>query len=294
MRKHLKDVALKGFDVAEQPPPKPLISGHVIKCYVSHTPWVPERVESYKRLCAQLEEQGVTHTPWTERAPNHVWSDHMWADACGHPGATHALFLQDDVKLAPNFWRALHALVDARPDVVICLESEHQMIVPLAEEGVCGVTTPDGLIGPGYVFPLKMLAEARAWRTSALAPGVLAQLEAMPKPPFGEDTLLGLFCAATGRDIFMPVPSLIDHDISISSTYDNDSHGRRRPLVRWDNLSLVHSDGTPGGLELLESKDYWLLPAPHVGLFYPSTPKTLRAYVPGLTPAKFAELKADD
>jgi hypothetical protein len=273
---------------------KPLVSKHVITVYVSHTPWVPARVESYNRLCAQLTEQGVTWKPWTEKAPNHVWSEHMWLDAIGHPGATHALFLQDDVRLAPNFRRALHALIDARPLEVICLESVHQMIIPLAEEGVCGVTTPDGLIGPGYVVPLDVLTEFAGWRTTSLMPGLLEHLKLPATKMFGEDTLLGMFCAVTGRNIFMPVPSLLDHDVSIASTYDNDSHGRRRPLVRWDNLSLLHSDGTPGGLEILENPNYWRQAAPNVGLFYPTTPKTLRAYVPSLSPERYAELKRDD
>lgn len=303
MRKHLQDIALKGFEMMRVDEATlsqidaalhPLVSGHVVTVHVSHTPWVPARVESYARLCAQLEAQGARHTVWKERAPNHVWSENMWKDAVSREGATHCLFLQDDVKLAPNFWRALHALIDAHPSQVICLESVHQMIMPLVEESIAGVTTPDGLIGPGYVMPREMLAEFLAWRNSALAPGVLAFLKANEKPPFGEDTLLGLWCAATDRTVLMPVPSLIDHDTSLESTYGNESHGRRRPLVRFDNLGLVYPDGTPGGLEVLETKEYWAQPTIHVGLFYPTTPRMLRTYVSGLTPERFAALKKDD
>lgn len=293
MRKVIKE-SLRGFSLDEAPEPIATSERReVFAVYIAHTPWVPERVQSYDRLTAQLSEQGATWNIWNERAPNHVWSENMWARAC-RQSAPYCLFLQDDVKLAPNFWKAIHALVEARPNEVICLESVHQMIVPLAEEGVVGVTTPDGLIGPGYIVPTDVLGEFLDWRQRELAPGLLEHLKLPTTKLFGEDTLLGLFCAATGRNILMPVPSLIDHDVSIPSTYANDSHGRRRPLVRWDNLSLVHSDGTPGGLGVLESVDYWRGPTPHVGLFYPRTPKTLRAYVPSLSPETYAKLKKDD
>lgn len=258
--------------------------------FISHTPWVPARVESLKRLEAQLHGSPLGPPEvviWAERAPNHTWSEHMWL-AATRENTTHCVFLQDDITVAPRFWEILTAMVAARPDEPICLESVHQTIPLIAETGTPGVYTPDGMIGPGYVVPREWLAEAIQWKNTCLDSMKRAALNKAPRAPFGEDTLLGFFAAWKGTQIFQPIPAIIDHG-SESSTYGNDGHARRRPLVRWDNLDL-----SPEGPEVLENPAYWAQPAPHVGLFYPSTPGVMRDWIPGLARETFLRLKRDN
>jgi hypothetical protein len=263
---------------------------------ISHTPWVPERVQSMARL---LDELGlrVEHSMgvWgplpelleavrleTERAPNHVWSERMWRLALEEK-VTHCAFLQDDVRVAPNFLRALYAMLEAVPHVVVGLEAVHPAGMSIARTGGRWYTTGDGLIGVGYVFPRPLLEQFLEWRASALKPGALEAIT--------EDTLVDVWAVATGRRIWHPVPTLLDHDTTIASTYGNGEHPYRRPSVTW-------RDGDVGGWELegLEHAAGWRPreDVPHLGAFYGHRVSGLAlAHVRDFTVAKLKDFDAE-
>lgn len=244
-----------------------------------HTPWVPARVASYERLI-----DGITPTPkylltlraFTERAPNRVWSQKMW-EWGAEQDATHFLTLQDDVIVAPEFWARLRAMVETVPDQVIGLEAVHPAGIELARQGHRWYTTTDCLIGVGYVVPTAQLREFLAWRASSLKPGALEAIT--------EDTMLGLWCMVTGRKIWHPIPTIIDHDVSMVSTYGNDDHGSRRPLVRWDNA--------PEGV-VLGALRAITEPPPCLGRFYEATPGLARHWVEGFSEADYVRAVRDD
>lgn len=270
-----------------------------ISLAISHTPWVPERVESMARLRKQLgiapeDTERPKFQPFanlylemTDRAPNAVWSEKMWWWAVD-TGADWCLFLQDDVEVAPNFWPALRAMLQAlgpasdigpRPVDVMCLEVAQPAAQALYDDGARWLTTSDALIGVGYVIRRKALAEFLEWRASKLKPG------ALDKGGLTEDTMLGIWCLVTGRRIWGPLPTIIDHDTTIASTYGNDQHTNRRPLVRWDTV----------GPHDLESKATWTEgPVRHIGRFYEASPYLAMRWVEGLTEADFVRFKADD
>jgi hypothetical protein len=76
-----------------------------------------------------------------------------------------------------------------------------------------------------------------------------------------EDTLLGCFCLSTGHRIWHPIPTIIDHDTSIESTYGNEAHEHRRPSVTWKDSVLA------------DAGEFWRpRSVPHLGRFYASTP----------------------
>jgi hypothetical protein len=255
---------------------------------IPHTPWIPERVESMGRL---LDELGITmtgggqpayETPlqhfriFFDRAKNWEWSGAMWT-WLARTDATHCLQLQDDVRVAPNFWPALRAMLEAVPDQVICLEVVHPAVVAVAREGYRWMTTSDLMVGVGYVLPRALLVEFLEWRSNL----TLRALEAIP-----EDTLLAVWCVATGRRIWSPIPTIIDHDTSIPSTYGNDHHQHRRPPVRWD------THWTTG--DALEHANVWGLGnVPHLGRFWDLTP-LLERWVPGWTAEQSARYLRDD
>lgn len=204
-----------------------------------HTPWRPERAESFQRLMKELggperlHEQGCTSAHvFDEKVPNWSWSADMWQWGAERD-ASHFLTLQDDAKTAPDFWAQLREIVEERPDDVIGLEVVHPAAPLLARAGVRWFSTSDCLVGVGYVVPRGILQEFLRWRATALKPGALERIN--------EDTLLGLFCSVTGRRIYHPIPTVIDHDVSVPSTYKNDQHALRRPLVRWDNMPPLMS-----------------------------------------------------
>jgi hypothetical protein len=200
---------------------------------IPHTPWVQARVESCARLVDALtptSREVVDHKLFTERTPNWKWSEDMWRWAVS-TDASHFLTLQDDVLVAPNFWPALRSMLEAHPEEVICLESVHPATPALAREGHRWMTTSDLMVGVGYVLPTALLREFLAWR-ERLTPGPRVGSDDRHVVP--EDTLLACWCVATGRKIWHPIPTIIDHDTDIPSSYGHEAHTARRPEVRWN------------------------------------------------------------
>lgn len=265
---------------------------------ISHTPWIPERVLSMKRLKSQLgiigECDGVIfdneilpndvdgwYFEMTDRAPNHVWSERMWTWATECGDATHAVFLQDDVTVGADFWKRLQAMISAAPDQIIGLEAAHPMCANLLRAGARWCTTTDGLIGVGYVMPIRVLKEFLAWRATKLLPKALEQIS--------EDTLIDVFAMHTKRKIWHPVPTIIDHDIELKSTYGNDNHTNRRPTATWADFAKLGGD-----VGRLARPEFWTqdTPPPHLGRFYATSFQLLRA-VTGIDQAEIDEVERD-
>jgi len=229
-----------------------------ISIAISHTPWIEERVASFQRLLGQLGPCEVMS--FQDRMPNWAWSFLMWQWAAMEApvDVTHCLFLQDDVEVAPDFWAQLRQMIAQVPYEIIGLESCHPAAPKIASEGIGWYTTIDGLVGPGYVFPRQLLADFIGWRKRELMPGAAVRIS--------EDTLIGVYAMARGRKIYHPVPTIIDHDTSIKSSYLNDEHKHRRPLATW----RTHDRST---LDCDASN------AVHLGRFYESNHWLCRQYV---------------
>lgn len=297
-----------------------------------HTPWMAERVKSFVRLTTALgldswDEQPrseadilVAYKAFTEKAKAHVWSEALmrWGiEQAEAAGATHLVQLQDDVIPAPNFWPAAAALVAAYPDELLGLETAHPVAPTLAsddDEFVRILTTADGLIGVGWIMPIPLVRKFLEWRRTALREGAIEAIT--------EDTLMGVWCLATGRRVYHPIPTLIDHDLSLESTYGNDAHANRRPTVRWDQAAQFHD---AWDARELEAVNFWrggrkrirhyapdgstflgmrtayrnAPPAPgavvrHVGRFYDVTPNIARQWVKDFDAEAYRRARADD
>ena len=244
---------------------------------IPHTPWVPSRSHSFIRLVSALgaADAGGDWAPkvgewkvFSERVPNHAWSAQMWNWAAEAPhGRTHFLTLQDDVIVSPSFWAELTAMVEAYPDRIIGLETVHPQAKIACDAGARMVETADGLVGVGYVVPVPILKVFLEWRATNLCKGAVESVT--------EDTLLCVFGVVTGRRFLHPTPTIIDHDTSIASTYGNDAHGHRRPVVTW-------RDRMPG----LDAEWWRSVPPMLLDRFYgDSVPRLARRWVKGATDA---------
>lgn len=235
------------------------------------TPWIPARVESFNRLCAGLDISvtrvgGPNHVNITdvchiaaifsEKEPNRVWAQKLWRWAAS-TSATHLVQLQDDVEPSPEFWARLHAMVSANPNVIIGLEAAHPNGPDLNARGDRWYVTNSWLVGVGYVFPMGLLREFLAWCDEN--PEQVSQ--------HNEDELINVWVSSANgsKQCWHPIPTLIDHDTSIPSTYDNDTHAHRRPTVTW-------RDGA-WSPEQLASAEFWrpqarvkVLPVPYAKL----------------------------
>lgn len=197
---------------------------------IPHTPWVPERVESMRKLRTALSSDDPNHAgdayrEFTDRESNRVWSQKLFRWALS-TGATHLLQLQDDAIVAPRFWPILRAMIEAQPNRIIGLEATHPLI-PVQHRAGRRWYRDHWLIGVGYVFPREALVEYVAWCDAH--PARVASTN--------EDSLISEWSYETKRDIWHPIPTIIDHDIGVPSTYGNDGHHEfsmyRRPLVTW-------------------------------------------------------------
>ncbi len=293
---------------------------------ISHTPWVPERVASCNRLLEQLDVQAidggymapehVVVRMISDRAPNDVWSERMWRWAA-ETDAEWCLFLQDDVEVPDNFWPALRALLEALPAEaeVLGLETAHPAAGALCDEDVRLMTTADGLIGVGYAIRREALVAFLEWRRTKLVDGW--RTAAGGKPALTEDTMIGLWCLATGRRVWHPIPTIIDHDTSIASTYGNDDHANRRPVVTWkdaarrghkwldDDLELpafwhgafvrvpIKDGAEVVGHQRAETIEGMIEPPRHLGRFYDATPGMAHRWVVDFDAGKRARAIAD-
>jgi hypothetical protein len=238
---------------------------------IPHCPWIPSRVESMARLTASLglNAHGAAVTMmstdvlieariFADRESNRVWSQKIFRWALD-TDATHLLQLQDDALVAPRFWPILRAMIEAQPDRIIGLEVTHPL-APVQHRAGRRWYRDHWLIGVGYVFPTSLLGHYVDWCD--------AHPERVAKT--NEDSLISEWSYESKgtADIFHPIPTIIDHDLGVPSTYGNDGHHEfsmyRKTLVTWRDVD------TPA----LEDPDYWrvteegapLLPGPGTSL----------------------------
>lgn len=245
---------------------------------IPHAAHKSERRASLERLLEQLEGGAGRLHVFGDREHYTAWSKKVWG-FLETSECTYGLQLQDDTIVAPNFWRVLRAMLAIVPDEVICLESAHPAAPLYHLEGRRWFTTSDMLIGNAYVAPRDVYRDFRIWRETRLKPGALETIT--------EDTLFGLYCLVTGRKIWCPVPTIVDHDLAVPSTCGNDAHPNRRPRIRWDNAGVdVHE---------LEHPSFWCEnDVPHVGRGYGLTPQVAMQWVTGLTDRDFVRMFNDD
>jgi hypothetical protein len=197
----------------------------------------------------------VAYRELTDPASNKVWPRRMWQWGLDS-GAEWFLTVQDDTLPAPCFWRALPAmLMHVGPNAVLGLSAVHPIGPEIARQGHRWYCTQSWVIGWGYAMRRTDLAEFLAWCDAR--PQLVAERN--------EDDLINIWVHDTCRLTWHPVPSILDHDTSIDSTYDNDRHAHRRSSVTWRDFgegSLCSEDfwlpsGTPQILPVPAPKHCW-------------------------------------
>jgi hypothetical protein len=206
---------------------------------VSHAPWQPARVQNMVRMRETLRaaENTTSYREVTDRLPNWQWAERMWQWADGAAiatGASHAVFLQDDLDLHPQFWKVLRAMVGAAHNKAIALIANHPYGRRAVDRKDSWYLTSECL-GSGYVLPACMLHAFVAWRAAQPIWRIRST---------GEDYLITCWLNRTGRRAWHPVPSPIDHRRDIASTNPRDRYPFRRSYVRWDATAVAGRDLT--------------------------------------------------
>lgn len=165
--------------------------------------------------------------------------------------ATHFTFLPEDAILVPHFLEVLINCIKAKPQHVLCFQSNHVGSPAIFENEPFArwYTTDDGATLFGGTMPIEWVAEHIEWRAKNICtlPGRVVQ----------GDEGVNLWAMATSRLIWKALPSLVDHDTSMTSVDGNDHHAAfspRRPLVWNPTIDLRGVD--------------WDKPAVHLGRTY--------------------------
>ncbi len=228
----------------------------VIAMSVPTTPWIRDRRDSMARVRSILGQWDGPYLELTDRALNRVWAAKLWAWGL-ECGADVLCSIQDDTEPSPQFQRILRAcLANVPKGNVLGLSSVHPMQGEIARQGERFYRTQSWLCGWGWCMWRDDLVDFLAWQESVARDRAFAAMS--------EDSLLNAFVSATGRSTYHPVPAFLDHDVTIASTYDNDAHVHRRPLVTWrayDVNEMVHPEfwrtGTPRLLSVPRPNVCW-------------------------------------
>lgn len=188
--------------------------------YVAHAAWDARRRSPFNRLIDQLGSVPCEAVPSLKPEHASVWAKRLWRCATDDErGATHFVFLNDDVQIPRNFLGACLAITDAVPDEVVSLHTTS----PVASWALAPWVRSYWLTGPGYIVPrarlLDLLAFAEAW--------------AEPFTRMNEDNLIMQWAWSEQRPIWHTIPALVDHDTSVPSTLGYDHHPLRRTHIPW-------------------------------------------------------------
>lgn len=184
---------------------------------------------------------------FSDKEANWLWSRKLWEwglEACLEKDLSHLVQIQDDVTVAGlAFWPALTAMVKTCPDQVIGLQGAHPAFRELSRDGHrWAKSSPAWLVGVAYVIPRAILKELVEWR---------AKIPQDFAAAMNEDDLLGHWLTITGRCAMHPIPTIVDHDTAVASTYGNENHLHRRPTVTWKDF----------GAKEIEDVAFWRVPA---------------------------------
>jgi hypothetical protein len=174
---------------------------------------------------------------FADKEPNWSWAAKMrtWWLASG---CDIALTIQDDTMLSPRFWPELRAMLTHLPKrALLGLASVHPMQTEIYRQGLRWYATQCWTVGWGVAWHMSDLAEFDAW----------CNVNPERVRATSEDSLANQWAIETKRVAWHPVPAICDHRTDLDSTYANDAHVHRRPLVTWRD---VDAD--------LTRPEYWL------------------------------------
>lgn len=237
----------------------------MISLCINHAPHRTDRRDCLREMLAVLEPWAgpflLNDDPATKPAgPTKVaWTKAQWSWALS-TRAEHCLFMSDDLHLCPHFAPILQAMIDAKPDAILGLLSNHPRAVDQALAGARWYRTNSWVVGPAYVVPRRWLEALYGWYC-ALPPGTgPGQVEHL-----NDDSSLNAWNSAHGpHEAWHPLPTIIEHRGDIGTTWvAGDKYSRER--VSWretrsvvgDNPHRWVSEPKPWPLLAMCATSYW-------------------------------------
>lgn len=211
--------------------------GEVIACRVqSH----PSRREVRERLLPGLAGMPVEIIE-TDFDPPNPWYGYIEC-LTAPPPYSHLLIIQDDTVVCTNLAPALEQIVQAEPDVPICLflpllpMHTRKAAMKAGVEGECFVEVHRGDFLPvvAVLWPVVKSQEFLAWAT---APDRLRHKNGLPFVERSDDAMGGRWMKNTQQRILATIPCLVEHPDDVISTIARSNSGRTALFWRgaeWD------------------------------------------------------------
>lgn len=229
---------------------------------LSHIPFDVARAEGVEidvhdgRLLRRLRLFQERQANWALGQSMFRWLEEQTTDYVG--------VVQDDVRLHPDGWRAIEAMLEVKPRAILGLHASHPALRQLfLEGGISWATTDDGLVGTMWIMPrageAPSIEDLVRFSSTELCCGALESLH--------EDDLIGVYAMARGIPIHHPVVSPMDHDVSVASAYGNDNHAYRRPAVTLWEAAEREAEKGPHARDWTTPETYRSEVA-HLGRFY--------------------------
>jgi hypothetical protein len=176
-------------------------------------PSVAQRTATLAETLAQW--RGLGYEPLVETQPGDWpaggWSQRRTSERVlrraldARPDATHLLFTEDDVDLAPELALWLPALINVGAPVTLYASGVRHYPRSVVERLHAGAPLPEGIV------PVRALADWYGTLGVVLPREVVEEVLCWESGQPGWDTQLQHFLRATGQTLYMTVPNLVQH-----------------------------------------------------------------------------------
>jgi hypothetical protein len=194
-------------------------------------------------FCEAAANAGLEHIRiFKDREPNHAWAFRVWSWFASLD-TEWSIQLQDDTLTPPKdaFWPILRAQLTAAPGDVVGLATVHPRAPAIMRSGARWFRTRAWSIGWGVAY-------RTSWVRDVLLPFRERFLEQALRT--NEDSFVNDCVVAHSGSVYHPVPSLVDHDLTLESTYASVDDGHRRATAYIGELA----DTTIAGMV---NPDFW-------------------------------------
>lgn len=151
-------------------------------------------------------------------------------------GHTHQLVLQDDLTFCKDFVESVYKILELVPDKIVSLYSSQGEAVKVVEQGKHWLTR-NGISGQAIVMPVSTEQRWQLW---------FARHVTTPPADMGDDTRISLYIHFVEKVCWLPVPTIVQHIGSMSSTLGYNHPGKYSKTFIGEDKSGLDIDWTAG------------------------------------------------
>jgi len=181
---------------------------------------IRETVLSYKVLTDPLMEENQRNRC------NRICAERGWRLPY-HPDATHVLQLQDDLKVAKGFFRALEQIIEAVPNDIVSLMTLKSYQIGAYERGEYWVNGNGGLTGQAIIIPVGKILPMWDWID-----------EWLPDVKY-YDMPISTWAMVHGEKIWITCPSIVEH---LGASHSLIGHSNNRHVAGLFLPDVTHID----------------------------------------------------